>query len=334
MAGNLWGADVAALRTLAQQFGRASDTLLQQSAQLTDRINNSPSWKGQDAASFRSDWNGNHRALLQRAAHELKQESRKLLENADQQERASNGGGPAGPGPGVTAGVQAGAFTSGSNPLGPDWATGAGSPFRIGWDAYNGVLGLKGVPLGLRDISHFVGRHGDDVAALWRSGDQLAALGRAVDKDLWEAAARSDPLRGAFSGTYDLLSAKFGDFTDLARGAGSVDLGPWAKFGLNSAGHLLGGLSVGLDGLDTINAASAGETGDAMRSGLKTALGVGSFFPPPVGVACMVVGGAWAAVELIPGAKDAINNGFDELGEFTEDAVDDIGENVKNFFGF
>jgi hypothetical protein len=29
MAGNLWGADVAQLRTLAQQFGKTSETLLQ-----------------------------------------------------------------------------------------------------------------------------------------------------------------------------------------------------------------------------------------------------------------------------------------------------------------
>ncbi|MET3719108.1 hypothetical protein ABIB27_000948 [Arthrobacter sp. UYEF21] len=32
MSGNMWDADVAALRTLAQQFGRASDALLQQLA--------------------------------------------------------------------------------------------------------------------------------------------------------------------------------------------------------------------------------------------------------------------------------------------------------------
>ncbi|MET3719109.1 hypothetical protein [Arthrobacter sp. UYEF21] len=117
--------------------------------------------------------------------------------------------------------------------MGPERISGANSPFPSGWDAYSGILGLKGVPLGLRDISHFVARHGDDVSDLWRSGDQLAALRRAVDKDLWEAAARSDTLRRAFSGTYDLLSAKFGDFTQLARGAGAVDLGPSAKFGPN-----------------------------------------------------------------------------------------------------
>jgi hypothetical protein len=78
-----------------------------------------------------------------------------------------------------------------------------------------------------------------------------------------------------------------------------------------------------------------------MKSGLKTALGVGSFFPPPVGVACMVAGGAWAAVELIPGAKDTIDDAFDmvgnvfeDLGEGIDDTVEDLGEGVRHFFGF
>jgi hypothetical protein len=41
----VWGADVAQLRTLAQQFGKVSDSLLQQSSQLSSQINNTPSWR-------------------------------------------------------------------------------------------------------------------------------------------------------------------------------------------------------------------------------------------------------------------------------------------------
>ncbi len=48
MAGNLWGADVAQLRTLAQQFGKTSETLLQQSTTLTSAINGNTAWKGAD----------------------------------------------------------------------------------------------------------------------------------------------------------------------------------------------------------------------------------------------------------------------------------------------
>ncbi|MBT2594518.1 WXG100 family type VII secretion target [Arthrobacter sp. ISL-72] len=327
MAGNLWGADVAQLRTLAQQFGKTSDNLLLQSSQLSNQINNNPAWKGDDAVKFRSEWNGSHRALIQKTAFALKQESKKLLTQAEQQEKASQSGGA-----GVSAGTPG--PTGGSTPWGPGWMSDGDSPFRSGWDAYNGVLGLKAVPLGLRDITQFVTRHGEEVGDLLIAGDDMAAIKQFFNKDLWEASARSDDLRGAFSGTGDLLSGKFGDFTEMARGAGATDLGPWAKFGLNSAGHMLGGISVGLDGLDTVNAIRNGETGDAMKSGLKTALGVGSFFPPPVGVACMVAGGAWAAVELIPGAKDTIDGAFDVVGNVAEDGAEMIGEGVKNFFGF
>ena len=52
MAGNLWGADVAQLRTLAQQFGKTSETLLQQSTTLTSAINGNTTWKGADGARF------------------------------------------------------------------------------------------------------------------------------------------------------------------------------------------------------------------------------------------------------------------------------------------
>jgi uncharacterized protein YukE len=167
VAGNLWGADVAELRTLAQQFGKTADQLLQQSTQLTSHINSTTSWKGQDAVAFRSEWNGSHRAMLQQAAFALQQESKKLLVNADQQEKASNtGAGSGGSRPGVEAGTPSSPFV----PVGPEWLSNGDSPFRNGWDAYNGVLGLKGVPLGLRDISQFNARAGPggQQVSLWQ----------------------------------------------------------------------------------------------------------------------------------------------------------------------
>ncbi|WP_082506752.1 hypothetical protein [Arthrobacter sp. Leaf337] len=325
MAGNLWGADVAQLRTLAQQFGKTSDSLLQQSTQLSNQINNNPAWKGQDAVTFRADWNSSHRALIQRTALALKQESKKLLTQAEQQEKASSGGGD-------SAGTSG--PTGGSTPWGPDWLADSNSPFREGWDNYNGVLGLKTVPFGIRDMTQFAGRYGDEVAEAWRAGDRAGALATIKTKELWETAARQDTLRGFFSGTPDLLSGKFGDLAQTARGADAAELSKLGKFGLNSAGHLLGVAGVGLDGLDTANAIREGETGDALRSGVKTALGIASFAPPPVGVTCMVISGAWAAVELIPGASDAIDATFDGIGNWAEDTTKNIGDGVKDFFGW
>ena len=116
MAGNLWGADVAQLRTLAQQFGKTSETLLQQSTTLTSAINGNTSWKGADGARFKSEWNGNHRALIQKTALALKEESKRLMTHAEQQEKASNaatGAGSADPGtPGARPGPRQGQRTT------------------------------------------------------------------------------------------------------------------------------------------------------------------------------------------------------------------------------
>ncbi|MDQ0663421.1 uncharacterized protein YukE [Arthrobacter ulcerisalmonis] len=322
MAGTLWGADVEQLRTLAQQFSRTADLLQQQSTQLSSQINNNPAWKGQDASRFRSDWNSNHRALLQQTVSRLQQESKLLLKNADEQEKASTAGaGGSGGRPGLSVAVPSSAFV----PWGPEWISNGDSPFRSGWDAYNGVLGLKTVPLGLRDITQFANVYGDEVAD---------APGKIWKKALWDAAERQDPLRGFFSGSPDLLSGKFGDFAQMTRGMDGAEIGKFAKFGLNSAGHALGVVGVGLDGLDTVNAIQEGETGDALRSGTKAVLGALSFAPPPIGVSCMVISGAWAAVELIPGARDAIDDTFDGLGNFFEDSAKNATDDVKNFFGW
>ena len=127
MAGNLWGADVAQLRTLAQQFGKTSETLLQQSTTLTSAINNNTSWKGADGARFTSEWNSSHRALIQTTAFALKAESKRLMTHAEQQEKASNTAAGAG---GVIARTSA-AGAPASNPWGPGWLSRSDSPFNI-----------------------------------------------------------------------------------------------------------------------------------------------------------------------------------------------------------
>ena len=135
MAGNLWGADVAQLRTLAQQFGKTSETLLQQSSTLTSAINGNTSWKGADGARFTSEWNSSHRALIQKTALALKAESKRLMTHAEQQEKASsNGSGSGAPGVPGTPGSR-GAQGTHNNPCGPD-----GSPARTPRSAAAGTF--------------------------------------------------------------------------------------------------------------------------------------------------------------------------------------------------
>ena len=149
MAGNLWGADVAQLRTLAQQFGKTSETLLQQSTTLTSAINGNTTWKGADGARFKSEWNGNHRALIQKTALALKEESKRLMTHAEQQEKASNaatgaGGGPGAPGPG-------------GNGSGGNWALLGGAAAVGGLRAAMGIQRNIKAPL---TLAKHVGQYG------------------------------------------------------------------------------------------------------------------------------------------------------------------------------
>jgi hypothetical protein len=90
MAGNSRGADVAQLRALAQEFGKTSDTLLRQSAAPGPAINSPASWRGVGVAGLKSAWNSSHRALIRKTALALKRESKKLLKEANEQEKAGS----------------------------------------------------------------------------------------------------------------------------------------------------------------------------------------------------------------------------------------------------
>ncbi|MEV7132689.1 WXG100 family type VII secretion target [Arthrobacter sp. NPDC093128] len=100
MAGNFYGADIAQLRRLAQDLANGANRLDQLGQQLGSSIATSP-WKGHDGERFRSDWNASHAKVLRAAAAGIQSASKALLQNADQQDRASTGstgGGAGGPG--------------------------------------------------------------------------------------------------------------------------------------------------------------------------------------------------------------------------------------------
>jgi uncharacterized protein YukE len=267
VAGNIWGADVAELRTLAQQFGKASDTLLNQSTDLSNQINNNPSWKGQDAARFRSDWNGSHRALIQQAAFALKQESKKLLENADQQEKASNGAPGSGGGPvprghngtrgnsGVDAGVEPSRDPYFWEHEEDDtwWDTYVAKP----WDVY------KVVPDTLRTMS-----------LPFQAGTELAS---------WHNAFNFAGTTNKFWDTLD--SPLFTKAAKTLHNAAVLTEGSEEVFaalkGVKNFGNLLGGAGALIDAGSAINSFSKGEVGDGLWSGTKAVLGAAALFPGP-----------------------------------------------------
>jgi hypothetical protein len=326
VAGNVWGADVAELRTLAQQFGKTADLLLQQSTQLTSHINTTTSWKGQDAAAFRSEWNGSHRAMLQQAAFALKQESKKLLENANQQEKASatgpgGAGGPDAGGPAGSSGSRPPVPGQGSNdPWGPDWLTDPDSPFRNGWDIYNLTKALPNLRAGLFDLPHFISK-ADNVAEFLFSKDF---------RNVAKAFQDTNMLSQYFNTSSELFDGRWDTALNLAEG------GKAAKF-FEFGGKALGGIGVGLDVLDTVNNIKEGDAGAAVYSGIKAGLGVVSFAPPPVGTAAMVASGALAIYDNVPVVKETVNAIGGSIADGAKDVWEgagDAAENVGDFFGF
>ena len=317
MTGNLWGADVAQLRTLAQQFGKASESLQQQSTLLTSQINNNTAWKGNDALQFRSDWNGNHHALLQRAADRLKEESKKLLENANQQEQASDaapgsGGGPLGGRSGAGDPLNP---DNPSDPWGPDWLTGPDSPFRDGWDIYNLVKAFPNIRAGVFDIAAML---------------QKSRIGDFFDAAAWKTFQNSNEFSKFFNVSNQLFEGKWHEAFNLTEGTTAFKA-------FDGLGKGLGVLGVGLDTLDAVNAVADGEYGSAAYSGAKALIGAGSFLPPPAGTVCMVASGALALYDNVPVVHDSVNwvggkiaDGASAVG----DSISDGAEAVGDFFGF
>jgi uncharacterized protein YukE len=319
----LWGADVAELRTLAQQFGKTAELLLQQSAQLTSHINSTTSWKGQDAVLFRSEWNGSHRAMLQLAAFALKQESKKLLENANEQEKASDGGtGSGGPGTGTPGANGPGGPVPGqgsNTPWGPDWLADPDSPFRDGWDIYALTKAFPNLRAGLVDLPHFI-----------QKADSVREFIFAKDfRNVAKAFQDTNMLSQYFNTSSELFDGRWDTALNLAEG------GKAATF-FEVGGKALGGIAVGLDLLDTVNNIKEGDGGAALYSGIKTGLGVLSFAPPPVGTAAMVASGALAIYDNVPVVKETVNAIGGSMADGAKAAWEGAGdavENVGDFFG-
>lgn len=87
--GGMYGADVAQLRALAEQFNVAADEIERAGRVLAQDIATTASWHGPDAVSFRGAWNSSHHPRVTSATSALRAAARTVRLNADQQDRAS-----------------------------------------------------------------------------------------------------------------------------------------------------------------------------------------------------------------------------------------------------
>lgn len=340
MAGTLWGADVEQLRALAQQFNKTADLLQQQSTQLSSQINNNPAWKGADAQRFRSDWNTSHRTLLQQTVSRLQQESKVLLKNADEQEKASGGapGSAGGPGFGGSGGPGSG---SPADPWGPDWLA-KGSPFRDGWGLRGQIKAGLDLPKSVFGLGTMAAKGLDSFtdAELWAK-----LPGRSITYNLLDSATDILGLKNLqkYIPALNQFGGVFKESPWLFKGQGAILEG----LGKGGLGRGLGWAGVGLNAFDTAGYIAAGKPEEALWSGAKTALGVACFLPPPAGTICTVVS-AGIAIYEIPAVKEFVNNAASNVadtmasavkdpGRFVEDTgknLADLGKSAASFLGF
>lgn len=358
MAGNLWGADVAQLRTLAQQFGKTSETLLQQSTTLTSAINGNTVWKGADGARFTSEWNGSHRALIQKTALALKAESKRLMNHAEQQEKASNNG--SGPGGGT------GAPGPGGNGSGGNWALLGGAAAVGGLRAAMGIQKNIKAPL---TLAKHVGQFGwvlknqraDFIKSFVQGKHRIGGPGFAPHR-LISNPALDDLLKGSTAANRGLAAIdKASDIASLKNL--NKYIGPLGKFegffaekpwlgagtklewlGKSGLARGLGWAGVGFSAVDSVRSFADGDLKGGAAGLGRTALGIGCFLPPPAGTVCQVasVGIAvyenWDTISSVgKNVGEGIVNAVKDPGKFVSDAADtvtDAGKSVANFFGF
>jgi uncharacterized protein YukE len=356
VAGNMWGADVAQLRTLAQQFGQVSDTLLQTSSHLTNQINSAPAWTGNDASHFRSSWNGSHRALIQQTARALKDESKKLLDNANEQEKASDAAPGSGGGPG-TLGIPGGTLPG---VLGGALVGGLGA-LRVGMDIQKYIK----APL---TLAKHAGQYGwvlknqraDFVQSFVQGRHRIGGPGFAAHR-LMGNSALDDMLKGSSAANRGIgLIDKASDIASLknlnlhvpglSRFGPLLEEKPWIGagtklewLGKSGLGRTLGWAGVGFSAYDSVKAFSEGKVEAGLGSAFKAGLGIGSFMPPPVGTVCQVASVGilvyenWETISSVgKNIGEGIANAVKDPGKFVSNTADTLSNGVKsvgNFLG-
>jgi len=155
------GADVEQLRALAQLFGDKATSLEDVVSSINGQLH-SAGWVGEDADTFKADWDSNLTALVRNVVDSLRERNTNLNQQADEQEKASAVNGAAGAA--NTAGSAAKAANGGS-----------------GSDPYNGKPreGEAGRDADYARLAQAAYEEGDPIPDGWRKVDaeELKKLG-------------------------------------------------------------------------------------------------------------------------------------------------------------
>ena len=109
------GADVEQLRALAQLFGDKATSLEDVVSSINGQLH-SAGWVGEDADTFKADWDSSLTALVRNVVESLRERNTSLNQQADEQEKASAVNGAAGGAKAVGGAAKAANGGSGSDP--------------------------------------------------------------------------------------------------------------------------------------------------------------------------------------------------------------------------
>lgn len=307
MSGGMVGADIEALRLLADKFDEGSDRLESIVTTVESAVPQQNGWSGPDAEGFRQEWSGTHLVKLRETAAALGEVAGKVRSNADAQEQTSND--YSGIGGGGIGGTEVAGASDAGGGLGM-------------WSA----LGLKAFTTGLAGWK------------AWKTGSALHGLLQA--NRLGSAAAIADATTEVYRGAGGLVGrtassigvaedfgmlAKLGSASRLVGGVGGVFgvVGGFNQMFNTQYDGVRGGVDRVMGGVSVIGGAG----GIAMALGGAAMLG-------PVGVGIVVgagvVAGAWALGNMVYDNWDSISGAASDAWNWAGDRVGDIGEGIGN----
>ena len=284
------GADVEQLRALAQLFGDKATSLEDVVSSINGQLH-SAGWVGEDADTFKADWDSNLTALVRNVVDSLRERNTSLNQQADEQEKASAVNGAFG----ATAAMLAKALQV---------ATGLGKTANTaGQDPYNGKPreGEAGRDADYARLAQAAYETGDPIPDGWRKvpDDELAELG--IDpSDL------DHTVTGMQATIYQNADGKY----VLAFRGTEKDRQPFADFGNDIAG----GVATSPQVLDAINVST------------KLAKAVG---PENVDFTGHSLGGELASVAAIATGGQAVT--FNAAGVSTTSETIARGSCLTNF---
>ena len=317
MSSGMWGADVAALRALAQQMDTASDSLRSVATSVGPRVAQSP-WSGPDRSEFVGTWDSVLAPQLTSVADMLAGHAQTLQADADQQEQSSTdtggpggGGGPGGSGGGGSSGGGGGGGTSGGGVTDDPDTWWLGLP---GWvsDAVTG----GGLVAGFGDL---VFSTLDEFGYLANAGKGLTALGTGFTAagGIFSALTMADGIAEGVTGIIDgngwaiadgaISTAIGGAGTAVAIAAlASNPVGWGVAAGIGVAGLVWGGLNL------------------LTPDGMETTEWIGG-----------MASDAWnATTSFVGDVGSNIADGVTGAVDAASDFVDDVTSPIRTLFGF